>query len=104
MEEPERFFYEELEKRVTLKQKQIGYPDHHLKSKVSQVTLENGVKFQSFSSSQCVQAATKNVEECRYRADIGPLSKAKSPWPSNYHPDADDTPELILLKNPFINP
>ena len=94
MEEPERFLREELGKRFTLKEKSIGPPEQYLGNKVSLVTLENGTKCWSFSSSQYVQAAVKNVEDYRTRANLGPLPKTKSPWPTNYRPESDITSEL----------
>ena len=98
MEEPERFLREELGKRFTLKEKAIGSPEQYLGNKVSQVTLENGFKCQSFSSSQHVQADVKNVEDYHSRSNIDPLLKAKLPWPSDCCPEADVTPDLTLLK------
>ena len=98
MEEPERFLREELGKRFTLKEKSIGPPSQYLGNKVSQVTLENGTKCWSFSSSQYVQAAIKNVEDYRERSNLGPLFKAKSPWTTNYRPESDTTPELTSSK------
>ena len=98
MEEPEKFLREELGKRFTLKEKSIGPPEQYLGNKVSLVTLENGVKCWSFSSSQYVQAAVKNVEDYRTTNNLGPLLKAKPPWPSNYRPEADVTPELTPTK------
>ena len=97
-EEPETFLREELGKRFTLKEKSIGAPEQHLGNKVSLVTLENLVKCWSFSSSQYVQTALKNVEDYRTRANLGPLLKAKSPWPSNYRPEADVILELSPTK------
>ena len=52
----------------------------------------------SFSSSQYVQAAVKNVEDHRARANLGPLLKVKSPWPTNYRPESDITAELVPRK------
>ena len=79
MEEPDAFLREELGKRFTLKEKSIGALEQCLGNKVSLVTIENGVKCWSFSSSQCVQAAVKNVEDYPARANLGPLLKHKSP-------------------------
>ena len=73
------FLREELGKRFTLKEKSIGAPEQCLGNNVSLVTLENGVKCWIFSSSICVQAAAKTVEDCRKRANLSPLFKAKSP-------------------------
>ena len=63
-------------------------------NKVNLVTLENGRKCWSFSSSQYVQNAVKNVEEYRDRVGLKLLKKAKSPWPSNYRPEINIPPEL----------
>ena len=63
MEEPERFLREELSTMFTLKEKSIGPPTQYLGIKVFLVTLENGRPCCTFSSSQYVQNAIKNVEE-----------------------------------------
>ena len=62
MEEPEKIIQEELGYRFTVKEKYIGPPTQYLGNKVSNVTLENGTKCWSFSSSQYVQNAVSNVE------------------------------------------
>ena len=98
MEEPERFLRDELGNYFTLKEKSIGPPTQYLGNKVNLVTLENGRKCWSFSSSQYVQNAVKNVEEYRDRIGLKPLKKTKSPWPSNYRPEADVTPELSSVQ------
>ena len=79
VEEPDIFFREEIGKRFTLKEKSIVSLEQYLGKKVSQVTLENGANFWSFSSSQRDQAAVKNVEDYRLRVNLDPLLKAKSP-------------------------
>ena len=56
--------------------------------------LDNGFMCWRFSSSQLVQAFVKNVENYRTKANLGPLPKAKSPWPSDYRVEDDFTPEL----------
>ena len=98
MEELERFLRKELGKRFILKEKYVGSPEQHLGNEVTQVTIENGVKFWSFRSLQDAQAPVKNVEEYRSRANLGPLPKAKSTEYSNYRPEADVTPELTSTK------
>ena len=45
-----------------LKEESIGPPDNNLGGKVRKVQLENGVNAWTFSSSQYVQKAVKNVE------------------------------------------
>ena len=52
MEEPEHFLREEFGKRFVLKEKSIGSPTQYLGNKVSEVSLENGTKCWSFSSSR----------------------------------------------------
>ena len=52
----------ELGKYFELKEESIGPPKFYLGSHVSKVELDNGVKCWSFSSSQYVQTAVKNVE------------------------------------------
>ena len=51
----------ELGRYSELKEESIGPPDHFLGGKVRKVQLENGVHAWSFSSSQYVQTAVKNV-------------------------------------------
>ena len=94
MEEPERFLRKELGTRFTIKEKSIGPPSQYLGNKVSQVTLENGVQCWCFSSSQYIQNAVHNVEEYLLKQGEKGLPRAKSPWPSNYRPEIDVSPEL----------
>jgi Reverse transcriptase (RNA-dependent DNA polymerase). len=98
MEEPEKFIREELGHYFKVKENSIGPPTQYLGNKVSQVTMENGVKCWSFSSSQYVQNAIKNVEDYLAKSDSKLPARAKSPWTSNYRPEIDITPELIPVK------
>ena len=79
MEEPGTFLSEELGKGFTLKEKSIGAPEQCFGNEVSLAALENGVKRWSFSLSQHIQAAVKNVEDYRSRANLGALFKSKLP-------------------------
>ena len=45
-----------------------------------------------------VITSVKNVENFRTIANLGPLPKDKSLWPSNYRLEADVTPELATTK------
>ena len=45
IDEPEQFIREDLEKRITLKDKSIGSPRECIGNKVSQLSLENGIIF-----------------------------------------------------------
>jgi hypothetical protein len=94
MEEPEKFLREELGVRFTIKEKSIGPPTQYLGNKVSQVTMENGTKCWSLSSSQYIQNAVKNVDDYLQKSGEKPLPKTRSPWPSNYRPEIDISSEL----------
>ena len=72
----------EIGKYFELKEDSIGSPKLYLGGKVRRVQLDNGVFAWSFSSSQYVQAAVKNVEEylakpenCKWKIP----SKAETP-------------------------
>ena len=98
MESPEKFLREEIGTRFTLKESSIAPPTQYLGNKVSQVTLENGNKCWSFSSSQYVQNAVKNVEEHLQKSGEKLPTRVRSPWPSNYRPESDITLELSPTK------
>ena len=55
--------------------------------------MDNGTKSWSFSSSQYVQNAVKNVEQYLSENDSQLPARAKSPWTSNYCPEIDITPD-----------
>ena len=95
MEEPEKFLREELGNYLALKEKSIGPPTQYLGNKV---TLENAKKCWSLSSSQYIQNIVKNVEDYRSKCGLVPLPRVKSPWPSNYRPEVDVTPELTSIQ------
>jgi hypothetical protein len=94
MEEPERFIRDELDRRFVVKPKSIGKPTQYLGNKVSVVKLDNGVSAWSFSSSQYVQNAVKNVESHLKKKGESLPKKATSPWTRDYRPETDITPEL----------
>eukprot|EP00957_Ditylum_brightwellii_P133409 10171137-Ditylum_brightwellii.AAC.1 len=54
---------EEIGKYYTLKDESMGPPKIYPGGHVRKVTLESGVSCWSFSPSQYIQAAVKNVEE-----------------------------------------
>ena len=75
----------------------IGPPTVYLGGRVCKVQLENGVCAWSFSSSQYVQSAIKNVEEYVRRPENSHLkipSKAETPRTTSYRPEFDVSPEL----------
>ena len=92
--EPKKFIKDELGKLFTIKEKSIGPPTQYLGNKVSHVDLDTGVSAWSFSSSQYIQNAVKNIEETLAMKGEKLLHRAKAPWPSNYMPETDITPML----------
>jgi hypothetical protein len=94
MENPETFIREELSNKFVVKPNSIGKPTQYLGNKVTNIQLENGRHAWSFSSSQYVQNAVKGVEEYLSRDGKSLPSRVKSCWTSNYHPEADTSPEL----------
>ena len=58
----EYFLRNKIGKYFKLKESLIKLPDIYLGGKMRQVEMENGTSAWSFSSSQYVQAAVKNVE------------------------------------------
>ena len=88
---------DELWRYFHLKEDSIGPPTIYLGGRVCKVQLENGVWALSFSSSQYVQSAIKNVEEYIGRPKNSHLkipSKAETPLMTSYRPELDVSPEL----------
>jgi hypothetical protein len=83
----------EIGKYFTLKESSIGPPDIYLGGKVRKVTLANGCKAWSFSSSQYVQAAVNNVED-RLKSKLQRLPKTNAPLKNDYRPEIDLSVEL----------
>jgi hypothetical protein len=75
----EQVLRKQIGQEFILKDKSIGKPTQYLGGKLCAVTLENGVSVWSFSSTQYVQAAAKNVEE--YLSSKGDKLVAKVPTP-----------------------
>jgi hypothetical protein len=84
----------EIGKYFDLKEGSIGPPKLYLGGKVSQVTLANGMKAWSFSSSQYVHSAVKNVEDFLETQGEKLPARAATPLSSNYRPEIDVTDEL----------
>ena len=93
-EKGEAVLRQEIGKYFELKEESIGPPSIYLGGKVRKVTLKNGVEAWSFSSSQYVQAAVKNVEEYLASKEKKLPSRASAPFTSNYRPEVDTSPEL----------
>ena len=90
----EKILRNEIHPKFTLKEESIGPPDIYLGRKMRELTLENGIKAWSFSSSQYVQAAVRNVETYLKEKVKKFPPRAETPLGSNYRPELDFTPEL----------
>ena len=96
-ENAENILHNELGRYFHLKEESIGPPTVYLGGRVHKVQLENGVWAWSFSSSQYVQSAVKNVEEYVAKCENTHLkipSKAETPLTISYRPELDVSPEL----------
>ena len=96
-ENAESILQNKLGRYFHLKEESIGPPTVYLGGRVCKVQLENGVWAWSFSSSQYVQSAVKNVEEYVGRPKNSHLkipSKAETPLTTSYRPELDVSPEL----------
>ena len=94
----------ELGRYFHLKEESIGPPTVYLGSRVHKVQLENGVWAWSFSSSQYVQSAIKNIEEYVGRPENSHLKiplKAEPPLTMSYRLGLDVLPELMLKDSAY---
>ena len=99
MEVPQRFIREELGNLFAVKEKSIGRPTQYLGNKVSHITLEDGTKCWSLSSSQYIQNVIRNVRGLLIsKHGIKLPIRAKSPWTSNYRPETDISSNLPPAK------
>ena len=97
-ENAESILQNELRRYFHLKEESIGPPTVYLGDRVQKVVLENGVWAWSFSSSQYVQSAVKNVEAYVGRPENSYLkipSKTETPLMTSYRPELDVLPELM---------
>ena len=88
-ENPEQTIRTGVGKYFELKEESVGPPKTHLGGHLRKVTLENGAKAWSFSSSQHVQASVKNVEDCVSKRDWKPPAKAETPLTTIHRPELD---------------
>jgi Reverse transcriptase (RNA-dependent DNA polymerase) len=89
--------HNEIGRYFELKKESVGPPKIYLGGRVRKVQLENGVWAWSFSSSQYVQAAVKNVEEwlSKEENNVWKLpKKADTPIQTSYRPELDVSAEL----------
>ena len=95
-ENAESILRNELGRYFHLKEESIGPPTVYLGGRVRKVQLENGVWAWSFSLSQYVQSAVKNVEEYIGKSKNSHLkipSKAETPLTTSYRPELDVSPD-----------
>ena len=81
----------------------IGDPDFYLGAKLRLMQLSDGVTAWAMSSSKYIQAAVQNVKDyitktCPSR---GLPKHASAPFPTNYQPELDVTPELNVDQASF---
>ena len=93
----------EIGKYWTMKKGSVGPPMIYLGNKASHVTLVNGVKAWSFSSSQYVQGAVENVE--RYLKLKGKFlpRKTSTPLSAGYRPEIDTSKELAPSEASYLS-
>ena len=78
----------------TMKPESIGPPDIYLGGKVTKNSMMNGVECYTYSASQYIQNAVKNVEDHLRKKGMALMTRAKSPLSNNYRPELDLSPEL----------
>jgi hypothetical protein len=103
-ENAEDILRREVGKYFELKEESIGTPKIYLGGKVRRVQLENGVYAWSFSSSQYVQAAVKNVEEYLSKPENAKWkmpSRAETPMQTTYRPELDVSPESSTRESAY---
>ena len=97
-ENAESILLNEHRRYFHLKEELVGPPTVYLGGRVRKVQLGNGVWAWSFSSSQYIQSAIKNVEEYIGKPEnshLKILSKAETPLTTSYRPELDVSPELM---------
>ena len=97
-ENAESILRNELRRYFHLKEESIGPPTVYFGGRVRKVQLENSVSVWSFSSSQYVQSAIKNVEVYIRRPKNSHLkipSKAETPLMMSYRPELDVSSEMM---------
>ncbi|KAL7545200.1 hypothetical protein ACHAWF_014099 [Thalassiosira exigua] len=87
----------ELGGYFALKPGSVGSPNIYLGAKMSETTLENGVRAWGMSSSNYVQESVKNCKAHlaeHFKGRFRVLAKAENPFSCGYEPELDSTPEL----------
>ena len=94
-ENAEAIVRKEIGEHFKLKEDSIGRPSQYLGGKLREVRLANGQEAWAFGSSQYVQAAVTNVEECLAKKGKQLVAKAPSPLSNGYRPEVDVSQELL---------
>ena len=85
----------ELDHYFMMKPGSIGDPDIYLGAKMRKVRLENGVEAWAMCPAKYIQDAVKNVETYfEKHKDKKYPKKVTAPWPTDYIPETDTSPEL----------
>eukprot|EP00934_Nitzschia_sp_Nitz4_P001810 Nitzschia sp. Nitz4//scaffold191_size41780//52//5493//NITZ4_007461-RA/size41780-processed-gene-0.69-mRNA-1//1//CDS//3329540163//1810//frame0 len=84
----------EINHYFPMKKDSIGKPKYYLGAKVTEVTLENGVKAWGMSSSKYIQEAVRKVEDKLEREGRKLIARAPTPFPAEYAPELDTSREL----------
>ena len=86
----------QIDKYFKMKPGSIGDPDFYLGAKLHQTQLPNGVFAWGMSSSKYIQAAVRNVKDYLEKSRPGQklATHASGPFPANYVPEIDTSPEL----------
>jgi hypothetical protein len=86
-----------------MKNGSIQEPTFYLGAKLNKTTLQNGVIAWAMSSRKYVQSAVQNVKECLAVSAGGHTLKKRAyePFPLDYRPELDVTPELTPVMDNF---
>ena len=93
-ENAERILRKEIGDHFALKPESIMPPSQYLGGRLSSVTLDNGQKAWSFSPSQYVQEAVRNVENYLAKLNKKLTTNNKTPMVTSYRPELDVSPIL----------
>ena len=85
---------EQIDYYFRMKPESMGDPDLYLGCKLRKFAMPNGVEAWVNSPSKYVQEAVKNVEEHLGKQNASLPKKVTSPFPREYRPELDITPEL----------
>jgi hypothetical protein len=93
----------DIDQFFKMKPGSIGDPDFYLGAKLRPMQLSDGVTAWAMSSSKYIQAAVQNVKDyiAKTYPGRGLPKRASAPFPTNYQPELDVTPELNVDQASF---